>query len=72
MHSYTLQHSFIGTLFMIWPQLLSDIAVEASYQDGETNEVIIFHSITRFSSLIPHSAGINSGVLLYAVKAGHT
>lgn len=43
MHSYILQHAFIGALFMIWPQLLSDIAVKASYQDGEANEMIIFH-----------------------------
>lgn len=56
---------------MIWLQLLSDIAVKMSYQDRETNEMIIFHSITRFSSLIPDSAGSNSGVILYAVEPGH-
>lgn len=37
----------------------------------EANEMIIFYSITKFSSLIPDSAGSNSDVILYAVKPGH-
>lgn len=37
----------------------------------ETNEMTIVHSITRFSSLIPYSAGCHSGVILDAVKPGH-